>query len=134
MCDEMRSNRWPEMIYVYLDATCPQGHHGKFVDSVNNGPWESALVQEFIPYLEQTFRMTGTPATRFLTGHSSGGWSALWLQLTQPEFFGGVWATFCRRPGRFPELAGTEPDAPAAGQFLFQGRWRAALADAGRQP
>jgi S-formylglutathione hydrolase FrmB len=92
MYDEMRSNRWPEMIYVYLDATCPQGHHA-FVDSVNNGPWETALVQEFIPYLEQTFRMAGTPATRFLTGHSSGGWSALWLQVTQPDFFGGVWAT-----------------------------------------
>jgi S-formylglutathione hydrolase FrmB len=28
-----------------------------------------------------------------LTGHSSGGWSSLWLQVTYPDFFGGVWST-----------------------------------------
>src|SRR5581483_4403716 len=29
----------------------------------------------------------------FVTGHSSGGWSSLWLQVTYPDFFGGVWST-----------------------------------------
>ena len=28
-----------------------------------------------------------------MTGHSSGGWSSLWLQIAFPEFFGGVWST-----------------------------------------
>ena len=28
-----------------------------------------------------------------MTGHSSGGWSSLWLQVTYPDFFGGVWST-----------------------------------------
>ncbi len=28
-----------------------------------------------------------------LTGHSSGGWSSLWLQVAYPDFFGGVWST-----------------------------------------
>src|SRR5262249_15129 len=27
------------------------------------------------------------------TGHSSGGWSSLWLQVAYPDFFGGVWST-----------------------------------------
>ncbi|MFZ9793282.1 MAG: alpha/beta hydrolase-fold protein, partial [Gemmataceae bacterium] len=30
---------------------------------------------------------------RLLTGHSSGGWSSLWLQVTYPGTFGGVWST-----------------------------------------
>jgi pimeloyl-ACP methyl ester carboxylesterase len=30
---------------------------------------------------------------RFVNGHSSGGWSSLWLQVTYPETFGGVWST-----------------------------------------
>jgi len=88
----MAAGKWPEMIYVFLDATCPLGHHA-FADSVNNGPWARALVEEFIPYLERTYRMESTPGSRLLTGHSSGGWSTLWLQVTHPDFFGGVWST-----------------------------------------
>jgi pimeloyl-ACP methyl ester carboxylesterase len=33
------------------------------------------------------------PTARFVTGHSSGGWSSLWLQITYPDTFGGVWST-----------------------------------------
>ena len=28
-----------------------------------------------------------------LNGHSSGGWSSLWLQVTYPDVFGGTWST-----------------------------------------
>ena len=31
-------------------------------------------------------------AARFLAGGSSGGWSSLWLQVTYPDYFGGVWS------------------------------------------
>ncbi len=30
---------------------------------------------------------------RFLHGHSSGGWSTLWLQIQNPSFFGGSWSS-----------------------------------------
>lgn len=81
-----------EMIYVCLDANCRHGHH-VFADSANNGPCGKALIEELVPYIEKTYRGLGTPAGRLLTGHSSGGWSSLWLQVTYPEFFGGVWST-----------------------------------------
>ena len=35
-----------------------------------------------IPALEKQFRAVGKPGGRFVTGHSSGGWSSLWLQVT----------------------------------------------------
>jgi hypothetical protein len=79
-------------VHVFLDANCPGGHH-VFADSVNNGPWGRALTTELIPYLEKRFRLAPSPAGRFLTGHSSGGWSALWLQVRYPDFFGGAWPT-----------------------------------------
>jgi enterochelin esterase-like enzyme len=88
----MADGTWPEMIYVFLDATCPLGHH-VFADSANNGPWGRALVEEFIPYLEKAFRMEATPSSRFLNGHSSGGWATLWVQVSHPDFFGGTWST-----------------------------------------
>lgn len=81
-----------EFIRVMLDPSCPLGHH-VFADSANNGPRGRTLIEEFIPELDQKFRTAGTPAGRFVTGHSSGGWSSLWLQVTYPETFGGVWST-----------------------------------------
>jgi enterochelin esterase-like enzyme len=81
-----------ETLYVVLDPRCPLGHH-VFADSDNNGPWGKALVEELIPHIEKRFRGIGEPTARFVTGHSSGGWSSLWLQITYPDFFGGVWST-----------------------------------------
>lgn len=89
---QMSEGKAPEMVYVFLDGSCPTGHH-EFANSVNNGPWGRALIQEFIPHLEKRFRLISRPYARFLTGHSSGGWSTLWLQITYPEFFGGTWST-----------------------------------------
>lgn len=81
-----------EFIRVTLDPGCPLGHHA-FADSANNGPAGSALVEEFLPELDRLYRTDPRPAARFLTGHSSGGWSTLWLQVAYPETFGGVWST-----------------------------------------
>jgi S-formylglutathione hydrolase FrmB len=50
-------------------------------------------VKEFIPYLEKQFRMDAKPGGRFLTGHSSGGWTTLWVMVNNPDFFGGTWST-----------------------------------------
>jgi S-formylglutathione hydrolase FrmB len=80
------------LIHVVLNPDCPFGHH-VFADSANNGPWGQALVEELIPHIEKRFHALGRPEGRFLTGHSSGGWSSLWLQVTYPDFFNGTWST-----------------------------------------
>lgn len=79
-----------EFLRVMLDPSCPWGHH-VFADSANNGPWGTALVTEWLPEFERRFRVAKNG--RFLTGHSSGGWSSLWLQISHPEVFDGVWST-----------------------------------------
>src|SRR5262249_8950022 len=71
---------------------CRLGHH-VFVDSENNGPCGQALIAELIPHIEKEFRGLGRAGARFVTGHSSGGWSSLWLQVTYPDLFGGAWST-----------------------------------------
>jgi hypothetical protein len=81
-----------EFLRVTLDPSCPLGHH-VFADSANNGPVGRALINELIPAFHKQFRSIPQPTARFLTGHSSGGWSSLWLQMTYPEFFGGTWST-----------------------------------------
>jgi hypothetical protein len=76
-------------IMVYLDGNCPLGH-SVYANSDNNGPWGDALTQELIPQVEKTYRCNGA---RFLHGHSSGGWTVLWLQTRYPKVFDGCWSS-----------------------------------------
>ena len=77
------------VILVLLDGNCSLGH-SVYANSENNGPWGDALVTEFIPLLESKYRCNGA---RLLTGHSSGGWSVLWLQTQYPTVFEGCWSS-----------------------------------------
>jgi len=90
--DEMKTGKAPPMIWVGIDQSSPSGT-SEFVNSVNNGPWGQALTGELIPELERRYRMDAKPSGRLLTGHSSGGWAALWLQVKYPKLFGGAWPT-----------------------------------------
>ncbi len=82
----------PQAVWVFLDAETPWGHHG-FCDSASNGPVARALVEEFIPFLEERFRLIASPDARVLMGHSAGGWSAVHLAITYPEVFGSAFAS-----------------------------------------
>jgi S-formylglutathione hydrolase FrmB len=81
-----------EFIRVMLDGQCEWGHH-VYADSATNGPRGRALVEEMIPAIDRQFRTVAKPGGRFVAGHSSGGWSSLWLQVSYPDTFGGVWST-----------------------------------------
>ncbi|WP_310381747.1 alpha/beta hydrolase-fold protein [Flavobacterium sp.] len=76
-------------ITVILDGNCPTGH-STYANSDNNGSWSDALVKEFIPMVEKKYRCN---SARLLSGHSSGGWSVLWLQINYPETFAGCWSS-----------------------------------------
>lgn len=77
---------------IVLDPEGPNGHT-LFADSASNGPCGAALVEELIPALERRYPLIAAPSARVLRGHSSGGWSTLWLALTYPEVFGATWST-----------------------------------------
>jgi S-formylglutathione hydrolase FrmB len=79
-------------VWIVLDPESPLGHHG-FVDSPLHGPRGTALVRELVPFLESQFRLAPRPEGRIVTGHSSGGWSSLWLQLQHPDVFGACWSS-----------------------------------------
>ena len=99
----METGEIPPMIWVALDYGGPTGTT-EFADSVNNGPWGEAFVSEVIPALEARYRMDAKPSGRFLTGHSSGGWFALWSMVRHPALFGGAWGDIARSAG-LPRLS-----------------------------
>lgn len=77
---------------IVLDPEGPNGH-SLFADSASNGPCGQALTQELIPALEVKFPLLPVSTARLLRGHSSGGWSTLWLATRYPEVFGAAWSS-----------------------------------------
>lgn len=112
---EMRTGKSPPMIWVGIDQST-SGGTSEFVDSVNDGPWGEALTAELIPELERRYRMDAKPSGRLLTGHSSGGWAALWLQVNYPKMFGGAWPT-SPDPSDFHDFLGIDLYAPDANVY-----------------
>ncbi len=102
-------------IQVLLNPDCPTGH-SVFADSANNGPWGLALTKELIPAIEKQYRTYREPGARFVTGHSSGGWSSLWLQVAYPNVFGGTWST-SPDPVDFRDFQRIDLYAPSANMF-----------------
>ncbi len=81
-----------QSFWITLDPESGNGHT-LFADSANNGPWGRALVEELIPALEARYKLLAQPSARLLRGHSSGGWSTIWLAITYPGTFGACWST-----------------------------------------
>ncbi|HWB20625.1 MAG TPA: alpha/beta hydrolase-fold protein [Phycisphaerales bacterium] len=119
------------IIRVVLDPSC-YGGHSVFADSANNGPVGEALVKEFIPYLEEHFPLTPDANSRFLSGHSSGGWSSLWLQITYPQEFGGTWSV-APDPVDFRDFQRINLYAPGVNMYRDEQGNRRALARSGDQ-
>jgi hypothetical protein len=83
----------PQIIIVYLDGM--KNRNIYHINSENLGPHGFSLINEFIPYIENQYRGTLSPDTRFIGGCSTGGYGSLALQLFYPEMFNGV---FCYDP------------------------------------
>ena len=111
----MNEGKMPPMVWIMLDQSIPQGTH-EFTDSVNTGPWGTALTTEFIPQLEKRYRLDARRDARFVTGHSSGGWASLQLEINYPNLFGGTWST-SPDPGDFHNFNGIDLYAPNANEY-----------------
>ena len=121
-----------DMVRILLDPECGTGHH-VFADSATNGPRGKALVEEFIPYLEKTFSLVAEPRARLLSGHSSGGWSSLWLQVAHPDVFGGTWST-SPDPVDFRDFQQINIYAPGENMFRDRQGQRRPIARTGSRP
>lgn len=73
------------VIKVYLDGDCSLGH-SCYTNSANNGPVGDAFAYEMIPWLDKRFR---TNKGRVIRGHSSGGWTVVYLLTHYPQLFAG---------------------------------------------
>jgi pimeloyl-ACP methyl ester carboxylesterase len=73
-------------IRVYLDGASALGHT-VYANSANNGPVGDAFATEFLPLLDRQYRTNGG---RVLRGHSSGGYTVVYLMTHYPKLFAGA--------------------------------------------
>ena len=99
------SDGFPRMIAVTFQHPTPYFDDSYAVNSVNNGPYGDAIMQELIPEVEKRFRVIREPYARILSGGSTGGWEAAALQIFHPDFFGGAWA-YCPDSVTFMDVEG----------------------------
>jgi hypothetical protein len=85
---------FPRMVAITWQHPTPYYDDSYAVNSVNNGPYQDALLTELVPLLEKQFRLIPEPNARFLTGGSTGGWECAALQIQRPDFFGGAWCLY----------------------------------------
>jgi S-formylglutathione hydrolase FrmB len=52
--------------------------------------WEDAIVNEFIPMIESTYRVNATRMNRGISGTSMGGYGALKIAMKHPDLFGSA--------------------------------------------
>jgi len=96
---------FPRMIAVTFQHPTPYFDDSYAVNSVNNGPYGDAIMQELLPEVEKRFRVIREPYARILSGGSTGGWEAAALQIFHPDFFGGAWA-YCPDSVTFMDVEG----------------------------
>jgi hypothetical protein len=84
----------PPMVVITWQHPTPYYDDSYAVNSVNNGPYQDALLTELVPALEKEFRLIPESNARFLTGGSTGGWECAALQIQRPDFFGGAWCMY----------------------------------------
>ena len=87
-------------------VAAPFGANSFYLNAKNGARYEDAVVRDFIPFVDQTYRTLATRDARVVEGISMGGFGALLIAFKHPELFAGVAA---HSAALFDEL----PAAPA---------------------
>jgi len=79
----------PPCVLVYVDAWTSYGG-SQFVDSGGTGRYHSYLCDEVVPWVDAHYRTIDAPASRAISGKSSGGFGAMITPMLRPDLFGAL--------------------------------------------
>src|SRR3954464_3367584 len=83
------SGEVPGCVVVYVDAWTAYGG-SQFVDSPGTGRYHSYLCDEVVPWVDARYRTRPDPASRAISGKSSGGFGAMITPMLRPDLFGAL--------------------------------------------
>ena len=113
----------PELILVMPDCFTRFGG-SQYVDSAATGRYETHLVDELVPWVDERWRTLAARDHRGIAGKSSGGFGALRLGMRHANLFGALAChsgdmlfEYCYRPD-FPRACSVLQEAGGIGHFL----------------
>jgi S-formylglutathione hydrolase FrmB len=68
----------------------PYGANSFYLNAKDGTKYEDAIVRDFLPFVDRTFRTTAKPSERVIQGISMGGFGALVIAFKHPEMFTAV--------------------------------------------
>lgn len=112
--EDMRDRR---ELKDFLIAT-PDGGAGFYINSKDGKRrYEDFLIQEFLPFIENRYRVSPGRANRAVGGVSMGGYGALHLAFRHPQFFSSVSAHSAALLDKLPAFAAAATPSPRTGIF-----------------
>lgn len=113
----------PPVVVVMVDGMTRVGGN-QYVDSTAVGPWARHVVEELVPWAEQSFRLKPGREHRGVFGKSSGGYGSLMMALEHADTFaaaashsGDSYFEYCYAPD-FPKAVDGLRSAGGLGPFL----------------
>jgi len=79
----------PPCVVVFVDAWTAYGG-SQYVDSPGTGRYHSYLCDEVVPWVDNRYRTIADPASRAISGKSSGGFGAMITPMLRPDLFGAL--------------------------------------------
>jgi S-formylglutathione hydrolase len=98
-------------------VAAPYGANSFYLNGKDGTRYEDAIVKDFVPFVDQSYRTTGNRKGRMIEGISMGGYGALVIAFKHPELFAGV-AAHCA--AIFDELPKPSTDSDRRAQFRYQ--------------
>ena len=68
----------------------PYGANSFYLNAHDGTRYEDAIVRDFLPFVDKTYRTLPAPRSRLIEGISMGGYGALLIAFKHPELFAGV--------------------------------------------
>ncbi len=98
------------------------------VDSELNGLYETALIDDLVPWVDATYRTLGSRDDRYIFGRSAGGFATMRVAMRHWDVFGGIGTQVGAiatevLPGAIPLILEDYPDGPPYDFTPMAGTW-----------
>ncbi|MFL6230246.1 MAG: alpha/beta hydrolase [Pyrinomonadaceae bacterium] len=97
----------------------PFGANSFYLNAKDGARYEDAIVKDFLPFVDKSYRTVAKPSARVIEGLSMGGYGALLIAFKHPELFAGVAAHSAALFDELPSAPADQADRRAGFRYML---------------
>jgi len=97
----------------------PFGGNSFYLNAKDGARYEDAVVKDFLPFVDKTYRTLAKPSARVIEGISMGGYGALLIAFKHPELFSAVAAHSAALFDELPAPPADQTDRRAGFRYML---------------